>query len=79
MTVRSVVIGALGTIPLSLAKRSRRVRNQKNCGDHPDYSNIMIKQNTEKSHVDLRSLAVAQTPVKNCLLTIVPKNFKGVK
>ena len=35
--------------------------------DHLNY-NIENGQNTEKSHGDLRRLAVAQTPVKNHLL-----------
>ena len=33
--------------------------------DHPNYYIIENGQNTEKSHGDLRRLAVTQTPVKN--------------
>ena len=40
-------------------------------GDHPNYSIIMVGQNTEKSPEDLRRLAVTQTPVENHQLTLV--------
>ena len=57
-----IVIGALGTIPKGLVKglEDLEIRGQvetmettKNC------------QNTEKSHGDLRRLAVTQTPVED--------------
>ena len=56
VTVVSVVIVALGTIPKALLRTSR---------DHPNYSIVEIDQNTEKSSGDLRILSVTQTPVKN--------------
>ena len=40
-------------------------------GDHPNYYIIKNDQNTEKSHGDLRRLAVTQTPVKNHQLTLM--------
>ena len=39
--------------------------NKKTSGEHPNYCIIDISQNTEKSHGDLRRLAVTQTPVKS--------------
>ena len=46
-------------------------------GDHPNDSIIENGQNTEKSPVELRSLAVTQIPVKNHLLTLMWKTLKG--
>ena len=37
------------------------IGNKRTSGDHPDYSNIKIGQNTENSAGDLRRLAVTQT------------------
>ena len=37
--------------------------NKRMSGDHPNYSNVEISQNTEKSPGDLRRLPVTQTPV----------------
>ena len=51
--------------PQNIVKRTGRRRNQKTCGDYPDYNIIKIGQNTEKWPGDLRSLAVTQTPVRN--------------
>ena len=42
-------------------------------GDLPNYSIIIIGQNTEESPGDLGRLAVTQTPVKNYQLTQVRK------
>ena len=67
MTVIPVVIVALEIIP----KGAGRHRNQWTSSDHPDYSIIKIRQNTEKSPGDLRRLAVTQTPVRNRQLTLV--------
>ena len=42
---------------------TRRLRNQRTRGDHPDYGIIKIGQNPEKSPGDLRRI-VNQIPVK---------------
>ena len=47
-------------------------------GDHPNYSNIKIGQNTEKSHIDLRRLAVTQTLVKDHHQTLARKTLKKI-
>ena len=56
MTVISIVIGALGTIPKGFGKETGRIRNRRTSGDHPHYHNVKSGQNTEKSPGDLRSL-----------------------
>ena len=43
---------------------------RKTSGDHPNYNIIENGQNTEKSHGDLRRLAVTQTSVKDQLLKL---------
>ena len=48
-----------------------KIKNQRTRGDHSDYSIIKIGQNTEKSPLDLRRLAVTQTPVKNHQLMLM--------
>ena len=50
--------------------------NKRTSGDHPNYSIIVISQNTEKSPGDLRRLAVTQTLVRNHRLTVVWKTLK---
>ena len=57
VTVISVVIGALDTIPKGFGKGIRWLRNQRSSGDHLVYSIVKICQNTEKSPGDLRNLA----------------------
>ena len=52
------------------------LENKKVSGDHPNYSIIKIGQNIEKSPVDLRRLAVTETPVKNHQLMLVGKTQK---
>ena len=71
MTVITIVIGALGTIPRGW-KSNWRLGNKRASGDHPDYSIIQISQNTEKS-------PVTQTPLKSHQLKQVWKTFKGAK
>ena len=51
--------------------------NKRTSGDHPNYSIIKIGQNSQKRPGDLRRLAVKQTPVENCQLTLVGKSLKG--
>ena len=62
-----------------IGKGIGRLGNKRASGDTPDYSIIMIGQNTEKSPGDLRRLAVTLTPVKNPRLTLVRKTLRGEK
>ena len=39
--------------------------NKKTSGNHPNYYNLEIEHNTEKSPGDLRRYAVTQSPVKD--------------
>ena len=59
-----------------ICTRSGGLGNKKIRGDHPNYWIIEIGQNTEKSPVNLRRLAVTQTPVRNYQLTLVWKARK---
>ena len=71
--VKPFVDGALGT-SISLV---RRVDGLEIGGrNHPNYSLVMISQNTEKSPVDLRRLTVISTPVKYHQLMLVLKTLK---
>ena len=45
--------------------------NNSSGGDCPNYSIILIVQNTEKRSGDLRRLALAKTPVKDLQLTLM--------
>ena len=56
--------------PKRIGKGAGRLGKKGTSEDHPDYSIIKIRQNTEKSPGDLR-LAVTQTPVKDHLLTLL--------
>ena len=62
------VTGEIGTIPKGWLKGLEELEIS---GDHSGYIFIKIYQNTEKSHGDLRILAVIQTPVKNHQLTLM--------
>ena len=53
--------------PQRFSKETGRFRNRKTSRDHPDYSLVMIGQNTEKSW----RLAVTQTPEKDHYLVLV--------
>ena len=74
-----IEIGALGTVTKRLIQKFEDLENKGTSGDHPNNSVTEICQNTEKSHADLRRLAVIQTPVKNYLLTPVQKTLKRGK
>ena len=52
-------------IPQRIGKETGRFENKRIRGDSLNYSIVKIGQNTEKSPVDLRTLAVTQTPVKD--------------
>ena len=44
--------------------------NKRTSGDQPNYSIVMIDQNTEKSRGDLKILALTETLVRNHRLTL---------
>ena len=69
VTVIPTIFDALRTLPKGLEKGTERIENKRKNRAHPDYNNIEIDQNSEKSPGDLRRLAV----------TRVPKNSSGVK
>ena len=52
-------------------KETGGLGNKRTCGDHPNYYNIEIGQNTEKSPGDLRRLVVTRTSVKDHQLTLM--------
>ena len=60
-----IVTGALGKVTEGVVKGTGELGNNWTSGDNPNYGNIMIGHNTEKSPVDLWRLAVIQTPVKD--------------
>ena len=60
-------------------KATRRPGNKRTNEEDPDYSIIIIGQNTEKGLGDSGRLAITQTPVKNHQLTFVRKTFKIIK
>ena len=62
--------------PQRLGKGAGKVENQRTTRDHPNYSIVKIGQNTEKNSVDLRRLAITQTPVKGQQLMLVLKTRK---
>ena len=64
-----VIIGELGTVPTDLEKNGGR--NWKPGKEPSVHNSVKIGQNTEKSQVDLRRLAVTQTQVKDHQLTLV--------
>ena len=69
--IKSIVIGALGTVTKILVKKSRCIGNKRTSGDHPNYNITKISQNTEKIPGDLWRLAVTQIPVEAHQLTLV--------
>ena len=50
--------------PQMTDKWTRRLKNQRTSGDHPDYSIIKIGQNTEKSPEDLRRICCSNSKKK---------------
>ena len=59
--------------PQRLGKGTVKFGNKRTSGDHPNYSIIMIGQNSEKSPEDISRLAVIQTSVEKHQLTLVWK------
>ena len=45
--------------------------NKGTIGDHPNYSNVVIRQNIEKSPGYLKRFSVTQPPVRKYQLTLV--------
>ena len=62
MTIIPIVSGVFGTVIKGL---EQRLEDSEIREDHANYSIVENGQNTEKSPLALRSLAVPQTPVKN--------------
>ena len=73
--VKAIVIGAHGTVTKILVQGLEDLEIKWTSGDPPNYGIIEIGQNTEKSPVDFRRLAVTQTPVENYQLTLVLKKL----
>ena len=59
-----------------IGTRTGRLGNKGMNGDHLNYSNTEIDQNTKKCPEGLRRLDVTQTPVKNHQLTLVRRTLK---
>ena len=81
VTIVPIVIGAFGTITKGLLKgladlEAGGLGSWRTSRDCPNDSITENGQNTEKSHGDLRRLAVTQTPVKNHQLTLTWKTLK---
>ena len=69
--MKPTVVGPLRTVPKRLGKINGRIENQRMKRAYPDYNIIDICQNTEKSPVHLRRLAVSQTLVNDRQLLLV--------
>ena len=67
VTMISIVIGALGTIPKGLEKGLGFLEIR----EAETIQTTALLRSAEKSPGDLRRLAVTQNPVKNHLLTLV--------
>ena len=71
VTVTAILVGALGTVPKGLEKKTEGIGNPMKNQDHSDYSMVKANQNTQKSPGDQRRLAVKGTSGKNYKLTLV--------
>ena len=65
VTVIPIVTGMLGTVNQSIGTGSGGLGNKTTSGDHPNYSIVVISQNTKKSPGDLKRLVVTETSVEN--------------
>ena len=72
VTIIPIVIGAFGTVSKGLLKSLEDLE----VGDNPYDDIIEYSQNTEKSPVDLRRLAVTQSTVKNHQRQLMWKTLK---
>ena len=76
VTIIPIVIGPFGTVTKGLQKGLEDLEVGGGAsGDHPNYYIIENGQNTEKSPIDLRRLAVTQTSVKNHQVTLMWKTL----
>ena len=66
-----IVIGAFGTVTKRITKGTGGLDSWRTSKDHPNNCIIENGQNTEKSPVNLRRLAVTQSPVKDHQLTLM--------
>ena len=78
MTVKPIVIGAWYNNQ-KIGTGTGGLWNERSSVDEPNYSIIMIGQNTEESPGDLRKLAVTQTQVKDNRISLVWKTLKKEK
>ena len=60
-----------------ISTRTEGLGNKRMSGDHPNYGNSEIGQNTEKSPEDLSKLAVTQTSVKKPSAKFGMKNSRN--
>ena len=75
VTVIPIVVDILWKVSKSL-EQIREFRNQRNLGDHRDYSIVNASLNIQKNPQDLRRLTATQTPVKDQQLRLVWKTRK---
>ena len=73
VTVISVIVGALGTVPQEPEKDVGYSSYQRKNQDHPKHITAKISYNTEKSPGDLRRFAVTQTSLEGNQLLLVWK------
>ena len=62
VSVISIVVGALGTIPNGLTRDLEELRNWGTSNEYPNYSVIEIGRSIEKCPGDLRRLDITQIP-----------------
>ena len=75
VTIIPIVIGVFDTVNKELLQRLE-VLDKRTSRDHPTYNTVENGQYTEKSHGDLRRLAVTQTPMENHQLKLMWKTLK---
>ena len=78
VTVITIVIAARGSHEM-IDKGTGGLGNKRTSRDHPNYSTVMIGQDTEKSPGYLMKLAVTQTTMEDHQLMMVWKTLKEVK
>ena len=57
-------------------RNRKKLGNKRTSGDHPNYSNVEIGQDTKENLGDMRKLAVIQTSMRNHQLMLVWKILK---
>ena len=73
-----IVVGAVGTVPNWLGKRTEGIRDLSKNLEHPVKMSY-FEEDTLKSPGNLKRLAVTQTPVKDHQLKVVWKTRKKKK